>query len=141
GAVLLSRLPIVVLLALTAGACAARTPGPVAGPVPRPFPGAPIPAGGESPVAAAPPPAAAETGDAGEEGPVLPASTPPVVMTALSYRGIPYRYGGSDPSTGFDCSGFVQYVYALHGLRLPREVRDQYREGKRIDRDKIEPGD
>ena len=49
--------------------------------------------------------------------------------------------GGSDPSRGFDCSGFVQWVFAQHGTALPREVRDQYGEGKRIGRKDVEAGD
>jgi cell wall-associated NlpC family hydrolase len=64
----------------------------------------------------------------------------PVITTALTFRGTPYRYGGSDPS-GFDCSGFVQWVFALHGTALPREVRDQYRVGRDIDRDDVRAGD
>jgi cell wall-associated NlpC family hydrolase len=64
----------------------------------------------------------------------------PLLETALSYRGVPYRNGGSDPA-GFDCSGFVQWVFARHGLRLPREVRDQYRIGTSVDRDAVQPGD
>ena len=48
-----------------------------------------------------------------------------LVGTALSLRGAPYRNGGSDP-TGFDCSGFTQYVYGQYGVALPREVRDQF---------------
>jgi cell wall-associated NlpC family hydrolase len=63
-----------------------------------------------------------------------------VVQTALEFIGIPYRNGGSDPS-GFDCSGFVQYVFAQHGTSLPREVRDQYRHGRAIDPDDIAAGD
>ena len=53
---------------------------------------------------------------------------------------MPYRNGGSDPS-GFDCSGFVQWVFAQNGFRLPREVRDQYQLGSAVDRDAVQPGD
>ena len=64
----------------------------------------------------------------------------PLLSTALALRGIRYRNGGSDMS-GFDCSGFVQYVFAQHGRALPREVREQYRVGDEIDRDDVRPGD
>jgi cell wall-associated NlpC family hydrolase len=49
--------------------------------------------------------------------------------------------GGSEPERGFDCSGFVQWVFARHGLTLPREVRDQYDEGQRIARGDVQAGD
>ena len=63
-----------------------------------------------------------------------------LLTTALDLRGTPYRHGGSDPS-GFDCSGFVQWVFAQHGVRLPREVKDQFHAGTLIDRDEVKPGD
>ena len=63
-----------------------------------------------------------------------------MIETALGFLGIPYRNGGADPS-GFDCSGFVQYVFAQNGARLPREVRDQYQTGRAVDFGEVQPGD
>ena len=65
---------------------------------------------------------------------------PEIIQTALEFLGTPYRNGGSDPS-GFDCSGFVQFVFARHGTPLPREVRTQFQEGQKINLDDVEPGD
>lgn len=113
---------------------------------PRPFPGAPVvpaappgPPGIEGPASAVPPAASA--------APAGPAAVSPgerarlaagVLSTALGLRGIPYRLGGSDLS-GFDCSGFVQYVLARHAVPMPRTVAEQFEVGDRP-RD-IEPGD
>jgi cell wall-associated NlpC family hydrolase len=72
--------------------------------------------------------------------PPSPAAPTAIVSTAMRLRGIPYRDGGSDPS-GFDCSGFVQWVFAQNGVRLPREVRAQYDAGEKIDLHDVQPGD
>ncbi len=53
---------------------------------------------------------------------VAPGGTPRIVATALSLTGVAYRYGGDSPEEGFDCSGFVRYVYARHGIVLPRDT-------------------
>ena len=52
-----------------------------------------------------------------------------------------YRAGGTSPVTGFDCSGFVQWVFARHGISLPRSARDQESVGRRVDRNSLQPGD
>ncbi|MGH8507302.1 MAG: C40 family peptidase [Gammaproteobacteria bacterium] len=50
-----------------------------------------------------------------------PGGPPGIVANALSLIGVAYRYGGDSPEEGFDCSGFVRYVYARHGIVLPRD--------------------
>ena len=64
-----------------------------------------------------------------------------IIAVALAQQGVPYRNGGHDPASGFDCSGLMQWAFAQNGIRLPREVRDQFETGERIDRDAVQPGD
>ncbi len=63
-----------------------------------------------------------------------------VIMTGRSFMGVPYVWGGEDPS-GFDCSGFIQYVYAKHGISLPRTADIQFNVGKVIKFGDEKPGD
>ncbi|MES1255541.1 MAG: C40 family peptidase [Acidobacteriota bacterium] len=93
---------LLVLGLLASGGCAAR------GAMPHPFP---------SP---------SDQRTSAERGPS--AGNPAVVGTALALRGVPYLNGGTTPR-GFDCSGFTQYVYAQHGIVLPRDVRTQFQQG------------
>ena len=64
-----------------------------------------------------------------------------VVGIALQYLGIPYVWGGSSPSTGFDCSGFTAYVYAQVGVYLPHHAASQYSMGTPVAYEQLAPGD
>lgn len=63
-----------------------------------------------------------------------------IVGTAKKYLGVKYRYGGTTPG-GFDCSGYVMYVYRKNGIPMPRSLFKQYRSGRRISLNKARPGD
>jgi len=64
-----------------------------------------------------------------------------VVDYARRFRGVRYVYGGSSPRTGFDCSGFVRYVYAHFGLTLAHSSYAQFDRGRRVSRGSLRPGD
>lgn len=63
-----------------------------------------------------------------------------IVETARRYLGVRYVLGGTTPRA-FDCSGFIRYVFALHGLGLPRTAHEQAALGVAPDQRKLEPGD
>lgn len=63
-----------------------------------------------------------------------------VIGTAKKYIGVPYKFGGDTPKA-FDCSGYLQYVFAQHGMKLPRTSDLQYRLGKSMKASNLEAGD
>jgi len=76
--------------------------------------------------------------------PIIPSGgggRPQIPAIAARYLGTPYRYGGTSPQTGFDCSGFVQYVFAQAGISLPRTSMTQQQIGTRVSMNALQPGD
>ena len=64
-----------------------------------------------------------------------------VARYARRFIGVPYVYGGSSPRAGFDCSGFVSYVYKHFGIALPHSSYAQLSHGRRVLRKYLKPGD
>ncbi len=64
-----------------------------------------------------------------------------MAMVAKEMVGVRYRYGGSSPSSGFDCSGLIYYSYKRIGLRSPRTTRDLYRHARPVNQSELRTGD
>jgi len=67
--------------------------------------------------------------------------TSSVTAAAYSLVGSRYRSGGNSPATGFDCSGFVQYVFSVTGKKISRSTSSQLYEGTAVSRSNMQPGD
>jgi|GEM_PF-107085 len=63
-----------------------------------------------------------------------------IIDKSKRYIGVPYVFGGDNPS-GFDCSGFVQYVLAKEGIKVPRTADLQYGIGMSVSKNNLQPGD
>lgn len=64
-----------------------------------------------------------------------------VARFARSFVGVRYRWGGTSPRTGFDCSGLVAFVYRRFGVALPHYTVAQFERGHRVPRKGLRPGD
>ncbi len=68
--------------------------------------------------------------------------TSDLVVTAIGFLGVPYKRGGNNAETGFDCSGFVRAMYnQTVGHLLPRRAEEQAAATQKIDRSELKPGD
>ena len=68
--------------------------------------------------------------------------TSDLVVTAMGFLGVPYRRGGNNAETGFDCSGFVRAIYQqTAGMLLPRRADQQAASTEKIDKKELKPGD
>lgn len=63
-----------------------------------------------------------------------------VIQTSMRYVGVPYAFGGTSPY-GFDCSGFVRYVFGRSGVALPRMADEQFDYGDPVSYSSLQPGD
>jgi len=64
-----------------------------------------------------------------------------IIASARKLLGVKYQWGGTTPQTGFDCSGYVSYVFAQNGISLPRVSRDQYTVGTKVAFENLQRGD
>ncbi len=100
-----------IVLVVAMSACASSAPGRSR---PRPFPNAPVQLWAEVP------------------GPGHVAAMSAVLETATALTGVRYRTGGATPASGFDCSGFVRYVFGQSRLDVPRTVAEQFMAGQEV---------
>ena len=98
---------------------------------------------GAAVVAAGPPPAPplSFVPPRGPLAPPLTSNARDAVQLARQYLGVRYRFGGTDPSTGLDCSGLVQLVYRQMGITLPRTAQLQYNATAHLAAHELQPGD
>ena len=96
-----------------------------------------------------PKPSSSGSGQLTSKGPLAPNNVPilakgkvgALLKTARSYIGVPYAFGGATPKA-FDCSGYLQYVFAQNGIHIPRTADEQYKLGLRTNSSKqLVPGD
>lgn len=73
--------------------------------------------------------------------PTASATGSAIAEAAKHFLGIQYRWGGTSPTTGFDCSGLVQYVFNKFGVHIPRVAADQFNAGHKVSATQTRPGD
>lgn len=64
-----------------------------------------------------------------------------IISTGRSFVGGKYVSGGTSPETGFDCSGFLQYIFKQNGVDIPRDTKGIFKVGKEVSLSNVQPGD
>jgi cell wall-associated NlpC family hydrolase len=72
---------------------------------------------------------------------IRPVDPKALVALAKKQNSVPYRFGGTDPRSGFDCSGLVWWTYKELGSSMPRSAREQYHTGRALKQDELRAGD
>ncbi len=81
-------------------------------------------------------------GRIGDVSDKMEAKASELVVNAMTFLGVPYKRGGTNADSGFDCSGFVRAIFEqTAGLVLPRRAREQAAASEKIDRADLQPGD
>ncbi len=71
----------------------------------------------------------------------MPSPIQKIATLAQQYLGTPYHWSGASPKTGFDCSGFVQWLYGQQGITIPRTTYEQVKAGAPVAKSQLKPGD
>ena len=80
--------------------------------------------------------------DSANKGASWSSTAQEIILHAISQTGVKYKYGGINPDSGFDCSGFVSYVFQqAANLTLPHGARAISQVGTKISKDELQPGD
>ena len=80
--------------------------------------------------------------DSASKSPSWSSTAQEIILHAISQTGVKYKYGGIAPDSGFDCSGFVRYVFQqAANLTLPHGARAISQVGTKISKDELQPGD
>jgi len=118
-----------------------QAPKPSASPKPAPKPTTQAPKPSQTPKPTPTPKQTKQPAPAKSKAQIEKETRAAIIKEARKHLGVRYVWGGTSPTKGWDCSGFVQYVYAKNGIKLPRTSGEQKAAGEVIPRSQAKPGD